>query len=164
MKISKLKTEQISTRVLYVLVGLIAVVFALFYLVGYNMPYLFDPAYNAPMLTDAVLCLMYLMLVAGVGVAVYSVAKGSKTRNAEKVVNGVPVAKIAWGTAASVAALLVLTFVCGSSSPVKVNGTTFADAFWLRLTDMFIYTSLILIVAAVVAVGYSMSGVNRRRK
>ena len=73
-----LKTDQISTRVLYSLVGLTVVVFALFYLVGYNAPYLFDPTYNAPVLTDLVLVLMYLMIAAGLGVAVYSVIRGSR--------------------------------------------------------------------------------------
>lgn len=163
-KMKNLKTDQISTSVLYSLVGLTVVVFALFYLVGYNAPYLFDPTYNAPVLTDLVLVLMYLMIAAGLGVAVYSVIRGSRTRSSEKVVNGVPVAKIMWGTVAFVAVLLIVTFLAGSSEPLKVNGTLFSDAFWLRLTDMFIYTSLVLIAAAVVAVGYSMSGINRKRK
>lgn len=163
-KLNQLKTDQISSHVLYATVGLTVVVFALFYLVGYNAPYLFDPTYNAPVLTDLVLVLMYLMVAVALGVAVYSVVKGSRTRSSEKIVNGVPVAKIAWGTVAFVAVLLVVTFLAGSSEPLKVNGTLFSDAFWLRLTDMFIYTSLLLIAAAVVAVGYSMSGINRKRK
>lgn len=164
MKKLNLKTDQISSRVLYSMVGLTVVVFALFYLVGYNTPYLFDPTYNAPVLTDLVLVLMYLMTAVALGIAVYSVVKGSRMRSSEKVVNGVPVAKIAWGTIAFVAVSLVATFLVGSSEPLKVNGTLFKDAFWLRLTDMFIYTSLVLIAVAVVAVGYSMSGINRKRK
>ena len=163
-KLNQLKTDQISSRVLYATVGLTVVVFALFYLVGYNAPYLFDPTYNAPVLTDLVLVLMYLMTAIALGVAVYSVVKGGRTRSSEKIVNGVPVAKIAWGTVAFVAVLLVVTFIAGSSEPLKVNGTLFSDAFWLRITDMFIYTSLLLIAVAVVAVGYSMSGINRKRK
>ena len=42
MKIKHLKswgTERLSQRLLYILVGVSAVVFALFYLVGYDLPF-----------------------------------------------------------------------------------------------------------------------------
>ena len=41
-------TEKLSQRVFYVLVGLCVVVFGLFYVVGYDMPYVFNPELNAP--------------------------------------------------------------------------------------------------------------------
>lgn len=63
MKKRKLKAWQMSTRMLYAMIGVTAVVFALFYLVGYDMPYVFDPDYNAPLLTDIVLIFIYLMVV-----------------------------------------------------------------------------------------------------
>lgn len=155
MNIKNIKTGQISTRILYVLVGITVVVFALFYLIGYNMPYMFDPTYNAPLFTDVVLWLLYIMMFLSVSVAVCAVVRGYRRRSRESVVNGIPVARIAWGTLALLVASLVLTFLIGSSSPVTVNGKTFADVFWLKATDMFIYTILLLLVVAAGAVGYS---------
>ena len=53
--IRKLDAEQVSTRVLYVLVALAVVVFGAFFLIGYDQPYEDDPQFNAPVLTDVVL-------------------------------------------------------------------------------------------------------------
>ena len=95
------------------------------------------------------------MTFLSVSVAVCAVVRGYRRRSRESVVNGIPVARIAWGTLALLVASLVLTFLIGSSSPVTVNGKTFADVFWLKATDMFIYTILLLLVVAAGAVGYS---------
>lgn len=161
---ARLKTEQISNRVLYLLLGVSAVVFCLFYLVGYDVPYIFEPEYNAPVFTDVLLIFMYLLLAVSLFVALFAVVRGYKTRSAESVVNGIRVGRIAWGTVALLVVSLVVTFLCGSSAPVSVNGKAFADVFWLKTTDMFIYTSSILIVVAVGAVGFSLSKQNRKRK
>lgn len=163
-KLKGLKTEQISTRILYILVGIAVVVFALFYLIGYNMPYMFDPTYNAPMFTDVVLWLLYLMTFITLCVAVAAVVKGYRNRSSESIVNGVPAARIAWCTVALLVVSLVVTFLLGSSSAVTVGGVKFTDAFWLKTTDMFIYTILLLIIVAAGAVVFSMSGLNRKLK
>lgn len=165
MKKSKLKTEQISTRLLYALIGVAVVVFALFYLVGYDTPYIFDPDYKAPLFTGLLLVFIYLLVAVAVGVAAVSVWHGLKQRDkGELTVNGIPAGKIAVGTAALLVLSLVLTFALGGSSPITVNGKVFADGFWLRLTDMFINTTIVLVIVAAAAVGYSMSGANRRMK
>lgn len=158
-----LKTEQISTRLLYGLVGLSAVVFLLFYLVGYNMPYVFDPEYNAPLFTDVLIGFMYFMLAAAVAVAVYALVKERKRRTRQHVENGIPAAKIERGTLVLLVCLLAVSFLLGSSSPVTVNGKVFDSVFWLKATDMLIYTSLALIAAAVVAVAFAVAG-NRIRR
>ena len=44
-------TEKLSHRVLYVLTAVIAVVFCLFYFVGYDQPFEDNPEYNAPQFT-----------------------------------------------------------------------------------------------------------------
>lgn len=159
-----LKTEQISTRILYSLVGVTTVLFVLFYLVGYDMPFMYEPEYNAPLFTDVLLSFMYLMVAAAVAVAAFAVVRGYRRRTAQKVVNGIPAWRIAWGTVGLLMGLLVLTFLLGSSSPLTVNGKPFADVFWLKTTDMFIYTTLILMLVATAAVCLSMSGLSRRKK
>lgn len=164
MKKRMLKAWQMSTRMLYAMIGVTAVVFALFYLVGYDMPYVFDPDYNAPLLTDIVLIFIYLMVVGAVGVLVFSLYKAAKIRSAEKVVNGIPVARIKRWSAMAFVAMLVLAYVAGSADPLSVNGKTFSDATWLKVADMFIYTVFAMLLAAVVAVAVSVGGSAMRRK
>ena len=159
-----MKTERLSTLALYIMVGLAVLLFALFYLVGYDMPFVLEPEYNAPLFTDVLLAFIYLMVLAAVSVAACSVVRGYRRRSSESVVNGIPVARIAWGTVAFLVLLLVVTFLLGSAKPLGVNGKTFSDAFWLKATDMFINTSLTLLVVATVAVGLSLSGISRKRK
>lgn len=159
-----LKTEQISMRIFYAMVCVAVLIFGLFFLVGYNMPFLSEPEYNAPLFTDAVMWFVYLMLVAATAVAVVALVKGYKKRQTERVVNGVPAARVAWGTVALLVVLLVVTFLLGGSSPVRINGKMFSEVFWLKLTDMFINTTFVLLVLAAAAVVFSLSGMNRKWK
>ena len=101
------------------------------------------PVYIVPFSTEVVLWLLDIMTFLSVSVAVCAVVRGYRRRSRESVVNGIPVARIAWGTLALLVVSLVLTFLIGSSSPVTVNGKTFAYVFWLKATDMFIYTILL---------------------
>jgi len=43
INLRSMHAEKLSQRVFYVLVGLCVVVFGLFYVVGYDMPYVFNP-------------------------------------------------------------------------------------------------------------------------
>ena len=54
-----------------------------------------------------------------------------------------------WSQSSPLSGLLggrVVTFLLGSSSPVMTNGKLFTEVFWLKATDMFIYTTVILII------------------
>lgn len=158
-----MKTWQISTAVLYALVGLTTVVFALFWLVGYDMPFLLEPEYNAPLLTGALLVFVYLMVTLAAAAAVLSVWHGLRTRSrSDSTVNRVPAGKIALITLLLLAASLIATFLLGSTKPVEVNGEPFAEAFWLKLTDMFINTITILMLVAAAAVVANLMGLNRK--
>lgn len=155
--------DKLAGRVLIALVAATAVLFAAFFLIGFNTPFADDSNFNAPILTDALLWFVYLLLAAAVAVAVVAVVRGLRLRNkTDMVVNGIPAAKIARGSAILLVATLVVTFALGSSSPLSINGVDYTDTFWLKATDMFIYTSAVLLVVAVAAMGYGLSGRNRR--
>ena len=62
MKCMKNPTR-LSHAVLVVLVVITVIVFAAFWLVGFNMPFMDDPRFNAPLLTDVVIAFVYLMLL-----------------------------------------------------------------------------------------------------
>ena len=101
----------------------------------------------SPLIADIMLWLMYIAVVVALVVTVVSVIKTVRMRTKDdEVVNGVPRTRMAWIVGVAFLLCFVLTFLLGSSEPVRTNGELFTDAFWLKATDMFIYTSLILII------------------
>lgn len=160
----RLSADAISKRVLVALIVLSALVFGAFYIVGYDMPFADDANFTAPIFTDALLCFIYALLAAAVGVCAVAVVHSLRRRDgSEKVSNGVPAARIVRITIFLLLATLILTFIFGSSEPMKINGEPFKDTFWLKATDMFINTSLVLMGVAVAAVCYGMAGLNRKK-
>lgn len=108
-------------------------------------------SFVSPFFADAVLIVVYLAMVAALGVTAFSVVYELRNRQkGDGTVNGVPAGRIGWCVVAGLIASLVLTFVLGSSAPVMTNGVSFTDSFWLRVADMFIYTSIILIAGCFV--------------
>jgi len=107
----------------------------------------------SPVFADVMLCLMYAVMAVALTVTAYSVWHGMSTRRkGEDIINGVPAGKIGWCVAIGLVACFAVTFMLGSSRPVVTNGVTFADPFWLKVTDMFIYTTVILIIVCFVSV------------
>jgi len=146
-----LTAMQLSSRIFYILIGVIVVLFALFWIIGYDMPYDDNPDYSAPLLTDALIWFMIVLTFATLGLAVLGAVNGVRKNKGENVVvNNVPARRI------SVAVVVgtVLTYALSSTDALMVNGERFTDTFWLRTAGMFIGTSLLLIVVAVGAIVY----------
>lgn len=157
--------DKLAGHVLIALVAATAVLFIAFFLVGFDTPFADDSNFNAPVLTDALLVFVYLLTALTVAVTAVAMARGLRLKNkTDRVVNGIPAAKIARGTVTLLAATLAVTFALGSSSPLAINGVDYTDAFWLKATDMFIYTSAVLLAVAVAAMAYGASGWNRKAK
>ena len=109
-------------------------------------------SFVSPFFADVMLTLVYVALAAAIGVSAYSVWHGLRNRRkGDDIVNGVPAGRIGWCVAVGLVVCLVVTFLLGSSSPVMTNGVRFSDTFWLKTTDMFIYTSILLIVGCFVS-------------
>ena len=66
--------SRLSHAVLVVLVAITVVVFGAFWLVGFNMPFMDDPQFNAPLLTDLVIVFVYIMLFMAVGAVALSMS------------------------------------------------------------------------------------------
>ena len=82
----------------------------------------------------------------------YSVWHGlHNRRQGDDIINGVPAGRIGWCVAIGFVLLLLVTFLLGSSKPIVTNGELFTDVFWLKTTDMFIYTSILLIIGCFVS-------------
>ena len=81
------------------------------------------------------------------------------------VVNGVPALRIALGVGVGTFCIMILSFALAPTDAMSVNGVQYADGLWLRVAEMFVDTSLLLLVAAVVAVAYGyVRSVRSRRK
>lgn len=155
--------ERQSSYVLYVLVALVAVVFVLFWLIGYDRPFDENPNFDAPLFTDAVLLLGYLLILGAIGCAVWTTARTLRIRGkGESYDNNIPVKRIGYIIVAGVFVLMLLTLLCGSDTAMNINGTTFSDRFWLKAADMFICTSLCLLAAAIGTAIYGATRYNRK--
>ena len=164
---SKQKTksaEKISQQVFYIMIGLAVLVFGLFFLVGYDLPFEENPDFNAPLFTDVLILLMWLFLIGGVGLAVFSMIIDYRISKSEAVVNVIPVRLIFRITWIGTLAVLLLTFFLGGSAPMLINGENYADWLWLKLSDMFVITSLLMLVAGIGALNYSPTHYNRKKK
>ena len=158
-------TEKISQRVFYCLLALAALVFALFFLVGYDMPFEENPDFNAPLFTNVLLFLMWMLLILAFFLAVYSVVNSyRKNASKEKTIHGIPAKKIFHITWIGTLLLLVVTFLLGSSTPMTIYGNEYGDWLWLKLSDMFVFTSLLMLLGAIVAVLFGATRYVRKRK
>lgn len=148
--LTKGSAEAISRRVLYMLVGLTAVVFLLFYIVGFSRPSLLDPGFNDPVFTPVVLIFGVLLIIGALAVALWSAIRAHRRGGREAgVENGIPVARIARIVVVALVAALLLFFLTGSTAAIRINGTAYAETFWLRAADMFIRTAGLLLIAAI---------------
>jgi len=160
----KYSTEKIAHLIFIAVAIVAALIFGAFYLFRYHTPYLDNPEYNAPALTGWVIGFMLLLVLITALVTLWSVLRGLK-RHETGDSNGIPVRRIAWATSLGTAALLGITFLCGSSKGLLINQKIFDDTFWLKTADMFIASSAILIVVALVLVVVSrIYAYNLRKK
>lgn len=168
MKTNKVKnwsTEKISQCVFYVLLALSSLVFVLFFLVGYDMPFEENPDFNAPLFTNVLIFLMWGLLIGCFLLAIYSFVRSYRKAAAQDAnIHGVPARKISRVTWLGTLGLLVLTFLVGSTTPIWVNGNTYGDWFWLKISDMLVYTSIILLLGAIFAVIFGATRYIRKGK
>lgn len=133
--------------------GIIAMLlFGLFFFVGYDNIH-DNPRFYAPLFTDTILVFGYVMLSLAVVAVMVSLAYGIKNRGtALKTPNGIHATAITVGVIILLLLTLVMTFAFGSIQPIEINGLTFTDATWLRLTDMLINSILILTAVALLLI------------
>ena len=164
-KLSNLSAEKISQRTLYILISVAVVVFALFFFVGYDMPFIDNPDFNAPLFTDLLLAVMVLFLLMTAGLTGYAFLHSRKlNQGMDKTTNGIPSRKLSRTVWLGTLAIMIVCFVFGSSLPMKINGEEYADSFWLRTSDMFVSASLLLLIGAIGAVIFGATRYIRKRK
>ena len=102
---------------------------------------------------DVLLWTTEIMTVAMVALTCWSVWHTLRMRGKTgKTVNRIPVKTLSYCILAALLVVLTLTCALSSDTPVKINGEAFTDKLWIRLSGMFVYTIIILMVTATIAV------------
>ena len=108
---------------------------------------------DSTLIIDIVLWAVYLLLAVSVGAAVWSAVHGVRTHErTDDPLAARRTSMIGYATAGLLAIVLLLTYLFASTQPVVSNGHPFTDVVWLRLTDMLICTSILLICVCSVIV------------
>lgn len=159
--------ENISQKIFYVLIGLTVIVFLLFFFVGYDMPFEENPDFIAPLFTDVLIVFMamlFLLALVVIGVSFFvSYRKSADFKNKDGMIHQIPRRKITQFVWGGTFMLLLLTFLMGSASPMLVNGAEFVDWTWLKVSDMFVLTSLLMLLCAVGAVAFGATRYIRKK-
>ena len=163
-KLSKWAEERISQRILYVLIGVIALVFVLFFSIGFYTPFAGDPSFNAPLFTDVLLIFMWILFGLAVLTMVVSLIRTARTMSVkQRVVNGIPTYKISiavFGTTLFVPCVVVcLRFF----SSYAYNGANYTDTFWLKVSDMFVTSSIVLLLVAIAVTAFGATRYYRKK-
>ena len=155
-----MKIEKLSKMALWISAGLAIIIFVLNFALGDSDEYIGDNA--VPVMTDAVLFLMYLMVVVTIGLTAWSIFTSVKCNSGtdSTKTTGVPGGKIIACVLALFVGSLVIGFIAGiGAEPFTATDGTETSAGWVQVVDMFCWSIIILTVAACAAVGVSMSGV-----
>lgn len=140
---------RVSYYVLYAMFAIILIVLGIFYFGG-QMATPLVPDMSNPAQTDALLYLMYVLF--GVAVAATVVAAVFQFGTALKD-NPKGAVKSLLGLILLVA-VLVVSWVLGSGDTLTIQGYEGSDnvPFWLKITDMFLYSIYFLFAVTVLAI------------
>ena len=155
-----MKIQKISSYAMYACFAVIAVCFAVFYLVGYDNPV---GEYNAPQMTELLLWLMYALVVVNVCLMIWSAVKSAIAGGGvDDAKTGVPGKKITWFAIGCLVLSLVLGAVLGSAGPVTTVDGTVTEGTMSLLSDTMIISIYILLAIAAIGVVVNLCGVFKK--
>ena len=150
-----MKIQKVSGSVLYVILAITIIVAGLFFFGGED-PNPLVPDMSQPVYTDSLIYLMYVLLgitiVITLAAAVY-----------QFVMNFIDSPKAAIKSLASIivlVGLLIVAWAAGSEQALVMPGYDGAEnvPFWLKLTDMFLYTIYIMMAVLILLIlGFGIS-------
>jgi len=119
--------------------------------------------FESPLFIDILLYAIYAMIAVAIGLSVWSMVRGLRRQGKDEGgSNGIPARRIILITIALLVLTLLLTYLLGGTQPLVINGKPFSDTFWLRSSDMFINTSVVLILIAIIGAAIGYSGIMRK--
>ena len=100
---------------------------------------------TAPLYVDLVLWAVYVLLAVTIVASVYAAVHGVRTQGRQVATSRLHRSATIVGLAVP-AGVMAITYALASTTPLTINGQPFTSTVWLRLTDMFIYSSITLII------------------
>ena len=156
-----MKASKIASIVYYVLIALSVVILVAFFCVGFgNMESLPSGYYRSPACTDLLMYWMYGLVV----VCVLCTVIGAVNSKGGKVESNMP----KWGKLTAQIGLwlfvpaFVISWFLGSKDPVMTGTGLYDSAVWLQATDAMVYTIYALMVAMILALIVSLTGIFKR--
>lgn len=157
-----IKTEKLSKTMLNACIAVILIVFACFFLIGYDNPM---GEYNEPKCTEAVIYLMYVLTGITAVLAIWSAIKSIKDGMGASGENlsGVPGGKISFISVVLLVGSLAVGLLTNLNEPdfTAADGNVTSGAM-VSVVDMFIISIYILMAVAAIAVVVNMSGVVKK--
>lgn len=152
-----MKSYKISSYILYAIFAVIVIVLGMYYFGG-EMETPIVPELSNPANTQALIVLMYALL--GIAIAVTVLAFLAQFAASFKE-NPTKALKSLLGVVFLIL-VLVISWVMGSDKPLVLPGYDGTDnvPFWLKLTDMFIYSIYFLLIVTIL----SMIGSSIKKK
>ena len=152
--------EKISKTLLYVLFGVSALIFVLFFIIGFGNEYDADPSKNAPALTDVVVIWSLLLSVVGFVGMIWAYIMYIKQHGLEKSLF------YTWGLPIVTLAIGLIIGIVNKHDTLIINGhqwntpedtpEPFSHAGEIIISDMAIVSVIILSVIAIAAIIWSL--------
>lgn len=120
--------------------------------------------YETPLFVDLLLGFIYVLIAAAIGLCLWSVSRTFRQRERKVTADDKLARRLAWIMSSALVFVLLVTCLFASTQPLHINGEPFSDTFWLRVSDMLINSSVILILIAAICVALSAMGIGRMIK
>ncbi|MDE6151796.1 MAG: hypothetical protein K2G12_07425 [Prevotella sp.] len=105
---------------------------------------------------ELLIILMYIAVAAILCVTLWSVYHTIKTAGkTSSISNGINVRKICITVRTGIFVILVLSFALASTNPIDIGVTRYGEPFWLRMSNMLVFTGCMAIALAAGAAVYS---------
>ena len=149
----KVRIQKVSGTVLYVMLAITLVILGMFFFGGetpLDQRLVADTAMEEPAQTDALIYWMYILfgiaVIITIAAAIYQFVTGfiDSPMTAIKSLLGLILIIVVW----------VISWAMGSDQPLVMPGYDGAEnvPFWLKLTDMFLYTIYIMMGAMILLI------------
>jgi hypothetical protein len=150
--------DKLASWLLRGLMGVSILVFLLFFLIGYNIPYEENPNMNNPLLTDAVIILCILYTVVAVAATIWSAfqkgVQGSSSSRESGLIGRTGL--VSGGLLVASIVIGVIVGIINQNETLLINGESWNNPLDIIITDASIISIIILLVVTVAALIYSM--------
>lgn len=155
IKLSKGSKNIISNQklLLRTLIAVIVVLFVAFYSIGYNNAYEEDANFNSPLLTDVIIyftMLLFIIAIIAISWAMVIATKKHKLTNYDE--HHIPIKSIKYTLFIAMIVVLIICIITASSQPLLINGKLYTNIAALKLADVFVKLSLVMIVFTICAI------------